>query len=136
MNEHYALHQLLHLVDRSEHAAIRPEEAAELRAAIRALYARPAADREIALHRRMTKAVEAAVDDYRELTCQWTEADGSTQEIARRATAAAFGAVRAVVPITSATERAAAECVTGAERATAVERVAVPGRIPAEAGAR
>ncbi|MFD0412492.1 hypothetical protein [Streptomyces sp. NPDC127108] len=99
MNEHYALHQLLHLVDRSEQHAIRPDEAAELRAAIRALYARPAADREIALHRRMTKAVEAAVDDYRELTCQWTEADGTTQEIARRATAAAFGAVRAVVPI-------------------------------------
>ncbi|KUF18012.1 hypothetical protein [Streptomyces silvensis] len=99
MNEPYALRQLLLLVDRGESGTLLPDEAAELRAAIRALYARPAADREIALHRRMTKAVEAAVDDYRALTCQWTEADGTTSEIARRATSAAFGAVRAVVPL-------------------------------------
>lgn len=39
------------------------------------------------------RAVEDAVYEYRELTCQWGETDGSTQEIARRVTQAALDAL-------------------------------------------
>ncbi|MFJ7176450.1 hypothetical protein ACIQXA_08580 [Streptomyces massasporeus] len=38
-------------------------------------------------------AVEQAVYEYRELTCQWDETDGSTQAIAERATRAALRAL-------------------------------------------
>ncbi|MFF4489466.1 hypothetical protein ACFY0F_23705 [Streptomyces sp. NPDC001544] len=54
-------------------------------------------------------AVEQAVYEYREQTCQWEETDGSTQAIARLATRAALRAIRqdgeaAVTPPPALTE--------------------------------
>lgn len=45
------------------------------------------------LRARIAEAIESEVYEYRELMCQWGETDGTTQEIARRATNAVMAVV-------------------------------------------